>query len=84
MALNIKSERAHQLAHQVAERTGQTLTEVVTEALERRLSALGDDRDGDLMDAEVAEIQAFLAAIPDRDDRSPEEILGYDSHGLPT
>ena len=31
----------------------------------------------------VAELQVFLLAQPDRDSRSPDEILGYDSHGLP-
>ena len=33
--------------------------------------------------AEVVELQDFLAGLPDRDSRSPEEILGYDAHGLP-
>jgi len=30
----------------------------------------------------VAEIQRFVAELPDRDPRSPEEILGYDEEGL--
>ena len=33
--------------------------------------------------AEVKEIQAFVAALPDRETLSPEEILGYDEYGLP-
>ena len=35
------------------------------------------------MNAQVADIQAFLRTLPDRDSRQPDEILGYDSHGLP-
>ena len=33
--------------------------------------------------AKVKEIQAFVAALPDREIRSPEKILGYDEYGLP-
>jgi hypothetical protein len=30
----------------------------------------------------VREIQRLVAALPDRDRRSPEEIIGYDERGL--
>ena len=33
--------------------------------------------------AQIADIQAFLSTIPDRDARSADEILGYDANGLP-
>ena len=33
--------------------------------------------------AQVADIQTFLRTIPDVDARTPDEILGYDDHGLP-
>ena len=33
--------------------------------------------------AQIADIQAFLRTIPDRDARSADEILGYDANGLP-
>ena len=33
--------------------------------------------------AQVADIQAFLSTIPDRDARTLDEILGYDANGLP-
>ncbi len=33
--------------------------------------------------AQVADIQAFVRTLPDRDTRSADEILGYDSNGLP-
>jgi hypothetical protein len=33
--------------------------------------------------ADIREIQRFVASIPDRDPRLPDEILGYDESGLP-
>ncbi len=33
--------------------------------------------------AQVADIQAFVRTLPDRDKRSADEILGYDANGLP-
>jgi len=83
MALNVKSADAHRLARELARRTGESLTEAVTEALRLRLAALDPLPRGDLLDAEVAEIQAFVASLPDRDPRSADEILGYDAQGLP-
>lgn len=83
MALNIKNEDAHLLARELAERTGSSLTDAVTEAIRLRLLSLDPPPRGDLLDAEVAEIQAFVASLPDRDPRTPDEILGYDGQGLP-
>ena len=83
MALNIKSAEAHRLARELAARTGESLPEAVTEGIRHRLSLLEPVGQGDLLEAEVAAIQAFVASLPDRDTRSPEEILGFDEHGLP-
>lgn len=33
--------------------------------------------------SQVADIQAFLRTLPDRDTRSADDILGYDANGLP-
>lgn len=83
MALNIKNREAHRMAQALADATGTSLTEAVTEALRTRLAAVTAASVGDLMDAEVAEIHAFVAALPNRDARTDDEILGYDSFGLP-
>jgi hypothetical protein len=37
----------------------------------------------DQLRTQVEDIQEFLRAIPDRDTRSADEILGYDANGLP-
>lgn len=34
--------------------------------------------------ASVRKIQRYVAARPDRDQRSPEEIIGFDEQGLPS
>ena len=82
MSLNIKNPEAHRLARELAEATGGTLTDAVTEALRDRLDEVRRKDPVDLLLEEVREIQAFLADLPDRDLRTPEEILEYDSRGL--
>jgi antitoxin VapB len=83
MALNIKSDEAHRLAKELADATGSSLTEAVTNALRLTLDAEVQTTEPDLLLLEVAEVQHFLAALPDRDPRSADEILGYDDSGLP-
>lgn len=83
MALNIKSDEAHRLAKELAEVRGTTLTEAVTDALAASLEAEPGDLEPELLAAEVAEIQRFVASLPDQDPRTPEEVLGYDEQGLP-
>jgi antitoxin VapB len=84
MALNIKSADAYRLAKQLAHARGSTLTEAVTSALSESLRTEGDAKAGiDAILEEVRQVQALIASLPDRDARSPEEILGYDDRGLP-
>jgi antitoxin VapB len=83
MSLNIKNEEAHRLARELASARGTSLTEAVTEALRQSVRAEGRGADEARLVAEVAQIQDFLADIPDRDTRPAEAILGYDDYGLP-
>ncbi len=83
MALNIKSDEAHELARKLAEARGTSMTDAVTEALRRTLGAETPTRRTELLVREVAEIQRFVADLPDRDARTADEILGYDERGLP-
>lgn len=46
-----------------------------------RLSRVAERPHGE--PADVTDIQAFVASLPDRDRRPPDEILGYDDFGLP-
>lgn len=83
MALNIKNDDAHRMARELAEARGTTLTEAVATALQAALDARVETSDAELLLAEVAEVQSFVADLPDRDARTPDEILGYDETGLP-
>jgi antitoxin VapB len=83
MALSIKHPEADRLARELAARTGETLTEAVVVALRERLARqTGRNRAVPLRE-ELAEIRRRCASLPLLDDRTPDEILGYDEHGLP-
>ena len=82
MALNIKNDEAHRLARELADARGITLTEAVTTALVASLEDL-PGFESDFLVEEIAEIQRFVAELPDRDSRTADEILGYDETGLP-
>lgn len=82
--LNIKDPEAHALASELSRRTGQTLTSVVTEALRERLAR---EKTPDAVRSRrverVLEIARRCAARPVLDPRTPDEIIGYDEHGVP-
>ena len=80
MALSIKNPDADRLARELGETTGETITETVIRALRERLR--GRRRDAGLGD-EIARMQDRIAGLPRLDERSDEEILGYDERGLP-
>jgi len=82
MHLNIKNDEAHKLATELAELTGESLTSAVTLALRERL-ARERRRRTDRIAARLMKIGSQFAALADTG-RSPDEILGYDDHGLPT
>ena len=84
MPLSIKDPEADQLARNLAQRTGETITQAVITALRERL-AREQRKDGAIEDLveEIMEIGKHCAALPLRDTRSADEIIGYDEHGLP-
>ena len=83
MALNIRNPETEQLAATLAKLTGETKTETVTRALRDRLARLRRERAKRRLADELNEIAIHCAQLPVRDQRAPEEILGYDEHGLP-
>ena len=84
VSLNIKNPEAHRLARKLAEATGESLTEAVTVSLRERLASVQRQEEPAGLEVAVAEIQDFVATLPDRDLRCAEEILGYDARGLPS
>lgn len=83
MALKIKSREAETLAAELATYTGETTTEAVVKALRDRLQRLRRERSGRSLADELESVARHCAALPVLDHRSPNEILGYDSSGLP-
>ena len=83
MALSIKNPEADRLARELAQVTGETITEAVLGAIRERLvRETGWSPEG--ARAEIERIVAEVARLPVLDDRTPDEIIGYDEHGLPT
>lgn len=82
MALNLKSRRVHDMARELAELTGDSMTGAVEvalrEAIARRRPAVEARR------ALLGRIAEHCAKLPLRDDRTPDEIIGYDDVGLPS
>ena len=85
MALSIKDPEADRLARALARRTGETLTQAVIIALRERLDR-EERREGGVRDMveEAMAIGRHCAALPVRDSRAPDELLGYDERGLPS
>ncbi len=84
MPLSIKDPEADKLARELVQRTGESITQAVIAALRERLvrEQRKDEATESLVD-EVMEIGRHCAALPLLDARSPDEIIGYDEHGLP-
>jgi antitoxin VapB len=83
MALNIRNAEAERLAAVLAKLAGETKTEAVTRALRDRLSRLRREKAGRRLADELDEIARHCSRLPVRDHRLPDEIVGYDEHGVP-
>jgi antitoxin VapB len=83
MALSIRNQRAEKLARQIAAETGESLTEAIIHALEERLQRLEGRRTAIDIAEEINRISLRCSALPDKDTRGADEILGYDESGIP-
>ena len=79
--LNLKDAETHALAAELAAEQGVSLNQIVKEALREKRDRMQDKRSR-LADR-LMEIGQRCSRLPVLDPRSPEEILGYDEHGLP-
>jgi antitoxin VapB len=82
MALNIKDPETDHLVRRLASLTGESLTEAVQVAVRDRLER-EERRRGRASIEQLLAIARRYAARPVKDDRTPDEILGYDERGLP-
>lgn len=83
VALSIKSDEADRLAREVAAATGESLTDAVVLSLRERLERLQAAQGLSLADR-VRRLQREARELEVGDSRTAEEILGYDTDGLPT
>jgi antitoxin VapB len=86
MGLSIKNDDVERMLRELAARRGVSLTEAMRQALVHEIERDDAARKAEVA-ARVARIMAFVEEtknLPVLDDRSDEEILGYDEHGLPT
>jgi len=84
MALSIKDPEADRLARALAGLTGLSLTDAIVKALREQLvRETGRSNVSGFRD-DLREISDRCGALRDLDLRSPEEIIGFDEHGLPS
>jgi antitoxin VapB len=83
MPLSLKNHDAERLARQIASETGESLTEAIRKALEERWQRLKTKRRSRILTGQLQDLLRRVDAMPDLDTRSPDEILGYDEHGMP-
>jgi antitoxin VapB len=83
MAMSIKSIEVERLAREVSSRTGESMTGAIQKALEERLERLRRQRRGEIVLSQLEEILHRVDHLPVLDHRTPDQIIGYDEHGLP-
>lgn len=83
MALSIKTDEADRLARELAEATHETLTQAVTTALRERLERVRTEQRSEY-EERLRRLVEEYQALELRDERSADEIIGYDEHGLPS
>ena len=82
MALSIRNPRAEKLAREIVAMSGANITQVIIKALEDQLERLRGRRTYPDLFKEIMDISKRCSSIPDIDERSPDEILGYNKAGV--
>ncbi len=83
MALSIKDPETERLARKLAQITDETITMATRRALEERLRRVGGQARRAVLLEDLAAIRRRWSAMPVLDDRTADDIFGYDDHGLP-
>ena len=83
MAISIKSLETERLTRELASRTGESLTGAIQKPLEERLERLKQQRRSPWLSTQLEDILRRVDQLPILDSRTPDEIVGYDEHGLP-
>lgn len=84
MSLNIKNPATVALAGELARREGISKTAAIHRALSEYLHRLGyGDVGQERLLGELRAIRERVGRLPELDNRSDEEIIGYDEDGIP-
>ena len=83
MALSIRNPKAEKLARELAAESGENITQAITHALEERLERIRGRSIATDLAEEIIKISKRCSEIPDQDQRSPDEIIGYGPTGVP-
>ncbi len=83
MPLSIKHPEADELARTLAKLTGKSITDAVISALREQLRRESGRMAPHDLKEELRAISDRCASLPDRDTRTPEEVIGFDERGLP-
>jgi antitoxin VapB len=85
MALSIKSPEVERKVRQLAAVTGESITSVIMIAVDEQLKREERRRESkQLLIDDLMAIAKHCASLPVLDDRSEDEIIGWDENGLPT
>lgn len=83
MPLNIKNVEADRVARELADLTGETITDAVIVAITERLRRERLRRTYGSTRADLRRIRERYRNLPLLDERTADEIIGYDDSGLP-
>jgi antitoxin VapB len=82
MAILIKDQEADEMIRTLAERTGESITEAVKQAVRERLDRIPLTEDEiAVRKRKLSELYAKWDAEPTIDDRTADEIVGYNEFG---
>lgn len=82
MAILIKDREADQLIRRLAERTGESITDAVKHAVRERLKRVPlTEEEIAARKRKLARLIAKAKALPTLDDRTADEIIGYNELG---
>jgi antitoxin VapB len=84
MALNIKNPETERLVRELARRRGQGITEALTDVVRREVERERRKPRRESSEEFHRRIQAIVddvKKLPVLDDRTPDQIIGYNEHG---
>jgi len=82
MAFSVKDAETDQLVRELAARTGEGITGAIKTAVSERLERLPpDEADKAARWAKIEELLAEVKTLPVYDDRTADEIIGYNDDG---